>query len=94
MPSIYAAVTYQYYFSCWDGKNLDSPNHKDHVAYPSTGPATFLSLGGTCPSTHPVRIPQLMYEVSIAGLHSKTRVFPWKLTLSSFTLLTGCLGYH
>ena len=50
--------------TCWDGKNLDSPNHQDHVAYPTSGPATFLSLGGNCPSTHPVRIPQLMYEVN------------------------------
>ncbi len=50
-------------FRCWDGKNLDTPNHQDHVAYPTTGPADFLSLGGACPSTHPVRIPQLMYEV-------------------------------
>ncbi|CAG8950039.1 hypothetical protein HYFRA_00008271 [Hymenoscyphus fraxineus] len=49
--------------TCWNGKDLDSPNHQDHVAYPKTGPATFLSLGGDCPSTHPVRIPQLMYEV-------------------------------
>ncbi|KAK9802189.1 hypothetical protein SCARD494_00122 [Seiridium cardinale] len=49
--------------TCWDGKNLDSPNHKSHVAYPVSGPATFLSLGGACPSTHPVCIPQLMYEV-------------------------------
>ena len=49
--------------SCWDGKNLDTPNHQDHVAYPTSGPADFLSLGGSCPSTHPVRIPQLMYEV-------------------------------
>jgi hypothetical protein len=49
--------------SCWDGKNLDTPNHQDHVAYPTTGPADFLSLGGACPSTHPIRIPQLMYEV-------------------------------
>jgi hypothetical protein len=22
---------------CWDGKNLDSPNHRDHVGYPSYG---------------------------------------------------------
>lgn len=51
------------HLSCWDGKNLDSPNHQDHVAYPTTGPANFLSLGGSCPATHPVRIPQLMYEV-------------------------------
>ncbi|KAI4868812.1 hypothetical protein F4820DRAFT_408780 [Hypoxylon rubiginosum] len=49
--------------TCWDGKNLDSPNHQDHVAYPTSGPANFLSLGGSCPSTHPIRIPQLMYEV-------------------------------
>ncbi|CAJ2511894.1 Uu.00g075190.m01.CDS01 [Anthostomella pinea] len=49
--------------TCWDGKNLDSPNHQAHVAYPTTGPAAFLSLGGACSSTHPVRIPQLMYEV-------------------------------
>ena len=34
------------------------------MAYPTSGPANFLSLGGgQCPSTHPVRIPQLMYEV-------------------------------
>lgn len=46
--------------SCWDGKNLDSPDHKSHVAYPASG--TFES-GGPCPSTHPVRIPQVMYEV-------------------------------
>lgn len=46
--------------SCWDGKNLDSPDHKSHVAYPASG--TFES-GGPCPSTHPVKIPQIMYEV-------------------------------
>lgn len=49
--------------TCWDGKNLDTPNHQDHVAYPTTGPANFLGRPGACPSTHPVRIPQLMYEV-------------------------------
>ena len=46
--------------TCWDGKNLDSPSHKEHVAYPSSG--SFES-GGACPSTHPVKLPQLMYEV-------------------------------
>ncbi|KAI0002802.1 hypothetical protein F4779DRAFT_602823 [Xylariaceae sp. FL0662B] len=45
--------------TCWDGKNLDSPNHQDHVSYPETG--TFES-GGSCPSTHPVKLPQLMLE--------------------------------
>ncbi|KAF2634832.1 hypothetical protein P280DRAFT_438073 [Massarina eburnea CBS 473.64] len=45
--------------TCWDGKNVDSPNHQDHVSYPETG--TFES-GGKCPDTHPVRLPQLLLE--------------------------------
>jgi hypothetical protein len=46
--------------TCWDGTNLDSPDHISHMAYPETG--TFES-GGPCPATHPVRTGQLMYEV-------------------------------
>ncbi|KAI8624137.1 hypothetical protein F5Y19DRAFT_480904 [Xylariaceae sp. FL1651] len=46
--------------TCWDGINVDSPDHKSHVAYPNSG--TFES-GGACPATHPVKLPQLMYEV-------------------------------
>lgn len=45
--------------TCWDGVNLDSPNHRDHVAYPESG--TFES-GGPCPKTHPVKIPQILLE--------------------------------
>jgi len=45
--------------SCWDGKNVDSPDHKSHVAY---APGSALA-GDKCPSTHPVRIPQVMYEI-------------------------------
>jgi Domain of unknown function (DUF1996) len=39
---------------CWDGVNLDSPDHKSHMAYPS---------GARCPSTHPVPIPQITYNL-------------------------------
>ncbi|KAI1344662.1 hypothetical protein F5Y15DRAFT_421829 [Xylariaceae sp. FL0016] len=46
--------------TCWNGKDLDPPDHSSHVAYPTSG--TFES-GGPCPSTHPVKIPQLFYEV-------------------------------
>jgi hypothetical protein len=41
--------------SCWNGE-LDSPNHRDHVAYPN------LVNGGACPESHPRRIPSLFYE--------------------------------
>jgi hypothetical protein len=46
--------------TCWDGKNLDSPDHKSHVAY---GQGTGASGGGACPSSHPVKLPQVMYEL-------------------------------
>ncbi|KAF2846933.1 hypothetical protein T440DRAFT_492337 [Plenodomus tracheiphilus IPT5] len=46
--------------TCWDGVNLDSPNHKSHIVYPTSG--SFES-GGPCPASHPVKMPQLMYEV-------------------------------
>ncbi|MDG4808204.1 DUF1996 domain-containing protein [Micromonospora sp. WMMD1120] len=39
---------------CWDGKHLDSPNHKDHVAY---------GTGGGCPSSHPVRVPAITFDI-------------------------------
>ena len=48
---------------CWDGKNLDTPNHKDHVAHPVGGPTSFAVVSGECPSSHPVKIPQVMLEV-------------------------------
>ncbi|KAK7975498.1 hypothetical protein PG989_013961 [Apiospora arundinis] len=57
MGGIRATITFP---TCWDGVNLDSPDHKSHVAYPTSG--SFESTG-PCPSTHPVRLPQVMYEV-------------------------------
>ncbi|KAK3362572.1 hypothetical protein B0T25DRAFT_619642 [Lasiosphaeria hispida] len=46
--------------TCWDGKNLDSPDHRSHMAY---SPSSGTLAGASCPSSHPVRVPQLMYEV-------------------------------
>jgi hypothetical protein len=38
--------------NCWDGRNLDSSNHKSHMAYSP-------SSGRGCPSSHPVPVPSL-----------------------------------
>ncbi|KAF2008488.1 WSC-domain-containing protein [Aaosphaeria arxii CBS 175.79] len=54
--TIRAQVTFP---SCWDGKNLDSANHKSHVAYPRDGNYD----GGRCPSSHPIHLATLFYEV-------------------------------
>ncbi|KAK0472168.1 hypothetical protein IW261DRAFT_1596974 [Armillaria novae-zelandiae] len=44
--------------ACWDGVNVDSSDHKSHVA--------FLSQldNGDCPSTHPVGLMKLFYEIT------------------------------
>ena len=39
---------------CWDGKNLDSPDHRSHVASASYGNVGIYQ----CPKTHPKIIPQ------------------------------------
>ena len=39
---------------CWNGRDLDSPDHKRHLAY--TG-------NGLCPSSHPVAVPSLSLTV-------------------------------
>uniref|UniRef100_A0A8H7XJJ2 DUF1996 domain-containing protein n=1 Tax=Psilocybe cubensis TaxID=181762 RepID=A0A8H7XJJ2_PSICU len=45
--------------SCWDGKNLDSPDHKSHVAFLSNGPDS-----GTCSDPKfPVVLPRIFMEV-------------------------------
>lgn len=50
---------HNYFPTCWDGKNLDSPDHKSHVSFPASG--TFES-GGPCPASHPVKLPQILLE--------------------------------
>ncbi|KAL2257868.1 hypothetical protein VTK26DRAFT_9068 [Humicola hyalothermophila] len=42
--------------SCWNGKDISSPDHKSHVAYPS------LVINGDCPKGFDVKLPGLMYE--------------------------------
>jgi hypothetical protein len=49
--------------TCWDGVNLDSPDHKSHLAYALGSTPYDVGPTGTCPESHPVVIPQVMYEV-------------------------------
>ncbi|WP_433790028.1 DUF1996 domain-containing protein [Actinoplanes sp. CA-252034] len=47
---------------CWDGRHLDSPNHKDHVAFGNDA---------GCPAAHPVRIPALTFDIAYGAKGSK-----------------------
>ena len=54
-----------YFPSCWDGVNIDSTNHRSHVAYAfdeSDGTSTDIS-DDMCPASHPVKIPQVHLRV-------------------------------
>jgi len=53
------AIRAQVFFpSCWNGKDLDTPDHKSHVAYPYKGDYNT----GVCPASHPVAIFSIFYE--------------------------------
>jgi len=39
---------------CWNGLDLDSPDHKSHLAY---------RIRGTCPEGYPVALPRLSFNV-------------------------------
>ncbi len=55
--------------NCWDGRNLDSQDHISHMAY---------SAGNSCPSTHPVPLPQITYN--IFWNNSDTNTGDWYLS--------------
>jgi hypothetical protein len=61
-PCPVGIITTLYFPPCWDGVNLDSPDHYSHVAWPAGGAAGY-DDGEPCPATHPVKIPQVVLEV-------------------------------
>ena len=45
---------------CWDGKHLDSKDHKSHMAYSFRVKGTRRFV---CPKAHPVAVPQLIFKL-------------------------------
>ncbi|KAL4251371.1 hypothetical protein ABKN59_005563 [Abortiporus biennis] len=69
---------------CWDGENLDSSDHKSHMAYPVEN-----YNGGSCPSTHPVHIFGIFFEYT-----AQTGNFPYHGP-GTWVLSTGdTIGYN
>ncbi|MEO8313425.1 MAG: DUF1996 domain-containing protein [Pseudomonadota bacterium] len=63
------------YPNCWDGVNLDSPDHRSHMAY---------SGGGACPASHPVAIPSVQLNIKYA-ITAGQDVTKWKLASDNYT---------
>jgi hypothetical protein len=64
---------------CWDGVNLDSPDHKSHMAYPRDG---------ACPSTHPVALPEITYNVHYNVGESNASAH-WRLSSDMYSTSTA-----
>lgn len=63
---------------CWDGVNLDSSDHKSHMAFPDNG----------CPSSHPVALPELSLNISFA-VGSGDDTTKWRLASDMNNLKAG-----
>jgi hypothetical protein len=59
--------TYLDFPQCWNGRDLDSADHKSHMAYP---------VAGGCPSSHPVSVPKLRFVIRypVSGPASQFRL--------------------
>lgn len=69
---------------CWDGVNLDSPDHKSHMAYANNG----------CPSSHPVPLPQIAFEIHY-NVTDSTQTARWRLSSDNYdTTLPGGYSSH
>lgn len=50
--------------NCWDGKNVDSADHKRHMAH---------STAGRCPASHPVPVPTITLIVLYPRVSARAR---------------------
>ncbi len=75
--------------TCWDGVNLDSPDHKSHMAY------TFYNgFAWVCPASHPVVGPAIaiiaVYEITDANAYRY-----WRLSSDNYSAsLPGGYSMH
>ena len=75
---------------CWNGKDLDSPNHKDHMAYSDSS----LTTANKCPTTHPVAIPEISFNFDFKVVTADSTK-SWRLASDNYTKdLPGGLSSH
>jgi hypothetical protein len=66
---------------CWDGVNLDSADHKSHMAYGRWGPVPGQN-GAGCPTSHPVPLPEITQNFRFQVPASGTTT--WRLSSDTY----------
>lgn len=61
---------------CWDGKNLDSPDHRSHMMFLMRDKATGKQF---CPSSHPYLMPRLTFQ-RIFTIRADDVTTTWRLS--------------
>lgn len=84
---------------CWDGKNLDSPDHKSHMAYShwqqidASGKKYYPE--NRCPTTHPIPLPQVTEIFDFEVTDAVNGTDKWRLASDNYELTTrGGLSMH
>jgi hypothetical protein len=70
---------------CWDGINLDSPDHRSHMSY---------TVSGRCPTTHPVAISEISFHI-VYPVKVANAPLLWRLSSDNYAGdLPGGLSNH
>jgi hypothetical protein len=78
-------VSEVFFPQCWDGVNLDSPDHKSHMSYSLSvpNPAQPGAYMRVCPATHPVALPQVTFNV-VYQVTEKDAPLRWRLSSDNY----------
>ncbi len=67
--------------NCWDGVNLDSPDHRAHMVY-NWGPVNGLNIQG-CPADHPFEMPTITVKM-VYPIMPGDNTANWRLTSDTY----------
>lgn len=68
---------------CWDGRNLDSPDHKSHMKYGNKG----------CPASHPMALPVITYVMHFP-IPPGSNTSNWRLASDNYSGGRGGNSMH
>jgi hypothetical protein len=78
-------VSEVFFPQCWDGVNLDSPDHKSHMSYTVNvpNPARPGRSKPACPATHPIALPQVSFNI-VYQVTEKDAPLRWRLASDAY----------
>ncbi len=78
---------------CWDGENLDAPDHQSHMAYPSEATPPVAGTGA-CPETHPIAIPEISYNFAFYVTEDRGLPSSWRFSSDLHHGVSGGVSVH